>query len=161
MLFLRGFILNPTERKQALLKNCTKDFQCSPPFEWSACFYVSVIGNFERFEYFNFETNFLISEKTFLVESTKIENPAFSTKLPCQKPMFRQRELGVQNGPISNNWACPVTTFFFWKLCFSLRTSELSWFDVPTTQMPIFTLFESVGVLFEGAFFLGVSVNFR
>ena len=34
----------------------------------------------------------------------------------------------------------------------------MSWFDVPTTQLLIFILFESVGVLFEGAFFLWISL---
>ena len=32
-LFLRGFILSPTERAQILLQNGTEDFQSSPPFE--------------------------------------------------------------------------------------------------------------------------------
>ena len=47
---------------------------------------MTITGNFERFQYFNFETNFL--EKIFskkleypiLIESTKIENVAFSYK---------------------------------------------------------------------------------
>ena len=30
----------------------------------------------------------------------------------------------------------------------------MSWFDVPTTQMPTFLLFPSAGVLFDGAFSL-------
>ena len=44
-------------------------------------------GNFERFQYFNFETNFLENENLFqktgipfLVETTKIENPSFPFK---------------------------------------------------------------------------------
>ena len=37
-LFLGVFILKPTERAQILLKNCTRDFQNTPPFERSACF---------------------------------------------------------------------------------------------------------------------------
>ena len=41
------------------------DFQNSPPFEKSACFYVTMAGNFERFQYFNFETNFLENENLF------------------------------------------------------------------------------------------------
>ena len=58
------------------------DFQNSPLFERSACFYVTITGNFERFQYFNFEKNFLIRENfkkkkkkmenRFLVESTKV-----------------------------------------------------------------------------------------
>ena len=40
-------------------KSGTRDFQNSPPFERSACFYVAITGYFERFQYFNTETNFL------------------------------------------------------------------------------------------------------
>ena len=47
------------------LKNYTKDFQNSPSFVKSACFYVTICGNIERFQYLNFETNFLQNEKLF------------------------------------------------------------------------------------------------
>ena len=63
--FLRGFIFKSTERAQVLLKNGTRDFQNSPPFERSACFYVTVSESFKRFQYFNFETNFLENENLF------------------------------------------------------------------------------------------------
>ena len=36
---------------------------------------------------------------------------------------LRQIEWWVQNGPITKNEILPVTTLFFWKFCFSLRTS--------------------------------------
>ena len=36
-----------------------------PPFKRSACFYVTISGNFQRFQYFDFETNFLKNEKLF------------------------------------------------------------------------------------------------
>ena len=59
----------------------TRDFQNSPPFERSACFYVRISGNFEQLQTFNFERDFLENELLFLkleyrllVESTKIEN---------------------------------------------------------------------------------------
>ena len=32
--------------------------QNSPPFKRWACFYVTISGNSERFQYFNFEVNF-------------------------------------------------------------------------------------------------------
>ena len=48
----------------------------------------------------------------------------FHKKLPFQKPMLRQIECWVQNGPIKKNGVLPVTTLFFWKFCFSLRTSS-------------------------------------
>ena len=64
-LFRRGFILKPTERAKILLKNGTRDFQNSPPFERSACFHATISRNFERFQYFNFETDFLENENLF------------------------------------------------------------------------------------------------
>ena len=41
------------------------DFQNSPPFERSACFYVIISESFKRFQYFNFETNFLENTNLF------------------------------------------------------------------------------------------------
>ena len=41
------------------------DFQNSPSFEKSTCFYVRISGNFERFQYFNFEIDFLENENLF------------------------------------------------------------------------------------------------
>ena len=60
-----GFILKPTERAYILLKKRTSDFQNIPPFERSACVYLTISGNFERFQYFNFETDFLKNENLF------------------------------------------------------------------------------------------------
>ena len=54
-LFLRGFILKPTETAYVLLKNSTRHF-----WHWHF-FYVTITGNFET----NFETNFLKSENLF------------------------------------------------------------------------------------------------
>ena len=55
----------PTERAKVLLKNGTRDFQNSPPFDRSACFYVTITGNFEGFQYSNFQTNFLENENLY------------------------------------------------------------------------------------------------
>ena len=41
------------------------DFQYSPPFERSACFYVTISENFKHFQWFNFETDFLENENLF------------------------------------------------------------------------------------------------
>ena len=60
-----AFIFKPTERAQVLLKNGTRDFQTSLPFERSTCFYVTISENFEHFQYFNFETDFLENENFF------------------------------------------------------------------------------------------------
>ena len=63
------------------------DFQNSPPFERLACFYVTITGNFERFQYFNFETIFLKNENLFQktgvplsFASNRIENTIFEYK---------------------------------------------------------------------------------
>ena len=64
-LFLRGFILKSTERAYILLKNGIRDFQNSPPFERSTCFYVTIGGDFKRFQYFNFDTDFQENESFF------------------------------------------------------------------------------------------------
>ena len=66
----------------------TRDFQNSPPFERTACFYVTISESFKCFQYFDFETNFLeienLFQKTgeylFLVETTEIENTSFPFK---------------------------------------------------------------------------------
>ena len=41
------------------------NFENSLPFVRSACFYVRITGNFERSQYFNFETNVLKNENLF------------------------------------------------------------------------------------------------
>ena len=64
-------------------------------FERSACFYVKITGNFERFQFFDFKTNFLknanSSQKTgillssVLVQSTKIKNATVPYKSVLSK----------------------------------------------------------------------------
>ena len=57
------------------------------------------------------------------------EDNRSDTKLPCQKPMLRQIEWGVQNRHIRKNLIFNTCFIFFWKFCFSIRTSykELIW----------------------------------
>ena len=61
-------------------------------------------------------------EHLFLVESTKLKAHHFRIKRPYQKPLLKQIEWWVQNGPITKNRAFPVTNLFFWKFCFNWRT---------------------------------------
>ena len=80
-------------------------------------FYVAIAGNFECFQYFDFEINFLKNENIFLkklenyfvVESTTIESLTYPYKLAlskwtCHKEQFCQYQ------------------FFFRKYCFRIRT---------------------------------------
>ena len=53
----------------------------------------------------------------------RLKTQHFHTKVPCQKSMLRQVQWEVQNGPITKNEVLSVTTLFFWKFCFGLRTS--------------------------------------
>ena len=68
-------------------------------------------------------------EYRFLVESTKIENASFSYKTTILEANIKTKKCWVQNRPTTKNGVLPVTTLFFWKFCFSLRTfyKELIW----------------------------------
>ena len=57
-----GLVFYNTGKRFFLLKDGTRDIQNSLPFERSACFYVIITENFESFQYFNFETDFLENE---------------------------------------------------------------------------------------------------
>ena len=59
----------------------------------------------------------------FLIETTKIENTYFHSKLICEKLMLREIEWQLQNGPFTKCGVLPVTTVFFWEICSSFRTS--------------------------------------
>ena len=83
----RLFDFQSNRNSIGFLKSGSRDFQNNPPFERWSCFYVKITENFERFQYFNFEINFLKNktlfkklEYRFLVESTKIESAAFTYK---------------------------------------------------------------------------------
>ena len=84
---------------------------------------------------YKFETNFLKNanhfkklEYYFLVESTKTDNTAFPYKTALSEATFKIKRMESTKWTY-NKWVLPVTTFFFWKFCFSLRTSykELIW----------------------------------
>ena len=51
-------------------KNGARDFLSNPLLEQAGCFYVTITGDFERFQYFIFETRFIknenFSQKTVL-----------------------------------------------------------------------------------------------
>lgn len=68
-------------------------------------------------------------EYRFWLNVLKLKTQHFHTKMPCQKSMLRQTEWGVQDELIAKNGDLPVTSSFFWKYGFNLRTSgkELIW----------------------------------
>ena len=77
---------------------------------------MTITGNFERFQNVNFEKHFLKNynffkkklEDRFLVQSTINQK-----RMLRQKPMLRQIEWRVRNGPITKNGRLPLTTSFF------------------------------------------------
>ena len=89
-------------------------------------------------------------EYTFLVESTKIENATFPYKTALSEANVKTNKIESKNCTyITTNGFLPVTTLFFRKFCFSLRTSykELVW----CTSHPNIHI-HTFGVLFEGDF---------
>ena len=131
MLFLRGFISKLTkEHNVSSLKNRDRDFQNSPQFERSACFYVTVNQNFERFQYLSFKKIFWKNanlfhktEVLFLVASAKIENSISPYKTPLSEANVKINRTGSTKNdlPITKNEVLPVTRLFFRKFWISLR----------------------------------------
>ena len=81
-----------------LLKNGARDFQNSPPFE--RYFYVTISENFEHFQYFNCETDFLENENVFqktgvqfFSERTKIEKASFPYKTAVSEANFKTNRM--------------------------------------------------------------------
>ena len=126
MLFLRSFILKSTERAQILLKSGTRDFQNSPPFEGSACFYVTLSGSLKRFQYFNFETGFqenenLFQDCRFLVESIKIENPLFPYKTAISGANVKTNRIVITKYTYNKEGSFATNYFIFLKILFQFK----------------------------------------
>ena len=120
MLRLTGFILKPAKRAYRIFLG-TRDFQNSSLFERSACFYVTVTGNFGHFQYSNFETSFPKTEDFFLnwrsafqLNILRLKTQHFHTKLPCQKPILRQWTYHKERSFASN-------CFIFFEILFQYK----------------------------------------
>ena len=91
-------------------------------------FYVTITRNFEPFLYFNFETNFLTNGNTFQktgavfrLKVIRLKTQHFHTKLPFEKPMLRQIELGGQNGRITKKGILALITLIFLEILFQFE----------------------------------------
>ena len=73
------------------------------------CFYVTITGNFEHFQYFNFETNFL--KNTYFLKSFQMQH--FHTRLLCQKPLLRQSKWRVQQWTYNKERSFDIYYFIF------------------------------------------------
>ena len=99
-------------------------------------------------------------EYCFLVESTKIENASFPYKTVTSEANVKTNRMVSTKWNYHKERNC-ASNYFFLKILFRYKNIPLvkSWVDVPTTQMLIFLLFVSAGVLFNDAFTLWVSLT--
>ena len=58
-----------------------------------------------------------------IFESTKIVNASFPYKTAISKANVKTNRMMTTKWTYHKNGVLPVTTLFFWKFCFSLRTS--------------------------------------
>ena len=125
MLFLRVLILQPTKRTEVLLKNGTRDFQNSSPFERLACFYLTISESFKRFQYFDFEANFLETktlfkklEYRFLVETTEIEITSFPFKTALSETNVKTNRMATTKWTYHKEWSFASNCFIFLEIFF-------------------------------------------
>ena len=78
---------------------------------------MTVIESFKRFQYFNFEKNFLENENLFqntgvlfLVEATEIEIPPFPFKTAQSEANVKTNRMATTNGPITKSEVLLATT---------------------------------------------------
>ena len=83
-------------------------------------FYVTISGNFEHVQWFNFKTDFAENENLFqklencfLVESTKIKNASFPYKTDTPEANVKTNTRVSTKWTITKNGVLPVTTLFF------------------------------------------------
>ena len=61
------------------------------------------------------KTKTFFQKREYRLKPLKLKTHHFHLKLLCQKPMLRQIERRLQNGPITKSGALPVTTLSFGK----------------------------------------------
>ena len=94
---------------------------------------MTIIGNFERFQYFNFEADFVKTkiffkklESSFLVESTSFR---LKTRHSHNKTAISKANVQT-NRMVSTKWTyrkelCFASNYLiFWKFCFSLNSNS-------------------------------------
>ena len=124
-------------------------------------FYVTATGNFNIFNtltlkqiFWKSETFLKKLELHFLVARTKIDKATFPYKTALSEANVITNRIESTQRTYHKVRYFASNYFIFWKFCVRRRASckELIWW--PTTQMSIFMLFVSAGVLFEGGFCL-------
>ena len=87
-----------------------------------------ITGDFERFQYFNLEINFLKNANTFkkleysfLVESTKIDNITFPYKTALSEANVKTNRMGGIKLTYHKEWSFASNHFPFLKILFQFR----------------------------------------
>ena len=92
------------------------------------------------------QTLFKKLEYRFLVESTKIDNITFPYKIALTEANVKTNRMGSTELTYHKEWSFANNHFLFSIILFQFRNLVYR-VDVPTTQMSIFIVFESIGVL--------------
>ena len=119
-------MLKPTERTWVLLKNFTRNFQNSLPFERSAGFYVTINQSMRASNVFNTLTlkQFFWKTKTFfkklkyrfLVFSkplTKIENTSIPFKTALSEPYVKTNSMAATKWTYHKEWSFASNYLYF------------------------------------------------
>ena len=87
-----------------------------------------ITGDFERFQYFNLEINFLKNANTFkkleysfLVERTKIDNITFPYKTALSKANLKTNRMGSTKLTHHKEQSFASNHFPFWNILFQFR----------------------------------------
>ena len=62
-------------------------------------------------------------EYCFLVETTKIENTSLPFKTALSEANVKTNRMATTKWIYHKEWSFASNFFFFWKICFSFRTS--------------------------------------
>ena len=97
---------------------------------WQSVTFLNVFNTLFLIQIFwKTKTFFKKLEYSFLVETTKIENTLFSFKTALSEAIVKTNGMATTKWTKHKSGVLPVATLFFWKICFSFRTSqkELIW----------------------------------
>ena len=103
------------------------------------------------------KTYFKKLDHRFLAESTEIESASSPYETAISEGKVKTNRMVSTKWTYHKERSFASNYLIFFENYVSVREPLIkSWFDVPTTQMPILVLFVSAGVLFDGAFSLWV-----
>ena len=101
------------------------DFQNSPPYERSACFYLTISESFKRSNtltliqtFWKAKTFFKKLEYRFLVETTKIENTSFPFKTALSEANIKTNRMVTAKWNYHKAWSFASNCYIFFENLF-------------------------------------------